>query len=124
MVVRNRGHCLRTTPASEVGTPWNSHPNKNKYDLERQIAIGPMTREILTYYVNDTDGQKNVHTTHENHAVRRGERRITRELVSFDFVHQYENRNEVTDKHGRKPLFVAPGGNDLTRTRSETTSTP
>jgi hypothetical protein len=31
-----------------------------------------MTREILTYYVN-------------------------------------ENRNEVTDKHGRKPLFVGPG---------------
>jgi trk system potassium uptake protein TrkH len=38
----------------------------------------------------DTDGQKNVHTTHEDHAVRRSERRITRESVSFDFVHQYE----------------------------------
>ena len=37
----------------------------------------------------NTDGQKNVHTTHEDHAVRRSERRITRESVSFDFVHQY-----------------------------------
>ena len=36
-----------------------------------------------------TDGQKNVHTTHEDQTVRQSERRITRESVSFDFVHQY-----------------------------------
>jgi len=39
----------------------------------------------------DTDGQTNVHTTHEDHAVRRRDRRITRESVSRDFVHQYED---------------------------------
>ena len=37
-----------------------------------------------------TDGQKNVHTTQEEQAVRRSERRITRESVSVDFVHQYQ----------------------------------
>jgi len=38
----------------------------------------------------DTDGQPNVHTTQEAHAVRSVERRITRKSVSCAFVHQYE----------------------------------
>jgi signal transduction histidine kinase len=49
--------------------------------------------------VIDTDGQTNIHTTYEDHAVRRGDRRITRASVSFDFVHQYESGEETPLQH-------------------------
>ena len=52
-----------------------------------------------------TDGETNVHTTYEGQAVRRSGRRMAREAVSFDFVHQYGYRpsNERVDPRHWNP---------------------
>ena len=72
----------------------------------RRLRRGTPAVECARSARPHTDGQTNIHTTYEDHAVRRGDRRITRGSVSVDFVHQYQPRRTVPTNR-RVPDSVA-----------------
>jgi hypothetical protein len=80
------------TPASVLGEVTDAAGSDDLLAAAAELVL-QAAHHLTAHDVDDrtdTDGQKNVHTTQEEQAVRRSDRRITRESVSVDFVHQYE----------------------------------